>query len=368
MSESTKKIGLSVSDCRTRQQRLCRYLTEQRLDAALLTDRRHVHYLTGCWLGGRPLFDVALLLCADGASVLALPGPTNVPVAADDVISFTAQRLSTIVDDQPAECIDALRPHLTKLRRLGCDEAKYPWLFENWQIVDLTGALLALRRTKDPDEIELIKVAIAGAQAVYQHAREHVEPGLTELELYAQLQAAAVQAVGEPITEFGNDFQCNSAGGPPRHRPMQQGEMVVYDISVVVRAYGSDLCRTFVVGAEPTDAQARAHRRVIEALAHVESTVRPGVSCKRFFNEVSEILEEENRWTFGHHLGHGIGLSAHEAPRLNPHWDDTFQIGDVFTAEPGLYGDDLHAGLRIEDNYLVTTDGVQRLSHFPTDL
>ena len=74
------------------------------------------------------------------------------------------------------------------------------------------------------------------------------------------------------------------------------------------------------------------------------------------------MIDGRNGWRFTHHLGHGIGLAPHEAPRLNPHWDDIFQVGDVFTAEPGLYGVDLRAGVRIEQEYLVTEHGVERLS------
>ena len=71
---------------------------------------------------------------------------------------------------------------------------------------------------------------------------------------------------------------------------------------------------------------------------------------------------------FNHHLGHGIGLFPHEAPHLNPFWDDTFELGDVFTAEPGLYAPELLAGLRLENDYLVTETGVQRLTNFPLQL
>ncbi len=71
---------------------------------------------------------------------------------------------------------------------------------------------------------------------------------------------------------------------------------------------------------------------------------------------------------FNHHLGHGIGLFPHEGPHLNPHWDDTFVEGDVFACEPGLYAPELHAGLRIENDYLVTASGVELLSPFPLEL
>ena len=80
------------------------------------------------------------------------------------------------------------------------------------------------------------------------------------------------------------------------------------------------------------------------------------------------MLDGQHGWRFFHHLGHGIGLFPHEAPRLNPNWDDVFEVGDVFTVEPGLYGEDLNAGIRIEHNYLVTEGGLERLSQYPTDL
>ena len=53
---------------------------------------------------------------------------------------------------------------------------------------------------------------------------------------------------------------------------------------------------------------------------------------------------------------------------MNPHWDDTFEEGDVFTAEPGLYGPELEAGIRLEQNYRVTAEGVERLTSHPLDL
>ena len=80
------------------------------------------------------------------------------------------------------------------------------------------------------------------------------------------------------------------------------------------------------------------------------------------------MLSETPYGVFNHHLGHGIGLFPHEAPHLNPHWDDTFAIGDVFTAEPGLYDPKLRAGMRIENDYVVTDDGVECLTHFPLEL
>ncbi len=76
------------------------------------------------------------------------------------------------------------------------------------------------------------------------------------------------------------------------------------------------------------------------------------------------MLDEYRAGAFFHHLGHGFGLFPHEGPHLNPRWDDTFAVGDVFTAEPGLYGPELRAGIRLEENYVVTETGVERLTRF----
>ena len=61
-------------------------------------------------------------------------------------------------------------------------------------------------------------------------------------------------------------------------------------------------------------------------------------------------------------------MNPHEAPHVNPNWDDTFAAGEVFTIEPGLYGDALRHGIRLENDYLVTEAGVELLTPFPLGL
>ena len=102
--------------------------------------------------------------------------------------------------------------------------------------------------------------------------------------------------------------------------------------------------------------------------AHVEFVVKPGKSCKELFHEVCEILKQAPIGVFDHHLGHGIGLFPHEGPHLNSHWDDQFEVGDVFTCEPGLYDEILRFGMRLENDYLVTESGVENLSPFAMEL
>ena len=143
---------------------------------------------------------------------------------------------------------------------------------------------------------------------------------------------------------------------------------MILDLGPAYRGYHADNCRTFSVDGQPTKIQQCARRVILDVFDIVRSNVRPGSSCRDLFRQCKSLLDEFAVDAFFHHLGHGVGLFPHEAPHLNPHWDDTFQIGDVFTVEPGLYHDDLKAGIRIEENYLVTDNGVQQLTSTPTEL
>lgn len=233
---------------------------------------------------------------------------------------------------------------------------------------DIESAMWQLRRCKDPDELKLIRRAIECTTAMYRRAREIIRPGITELDVYNALHAVAVEVAGEPLTALGNDFQCGTPGGAPRPRPACAGELYILDLGPAYRGYYADNCRTFAVSGEPTPEQQRAWKRVLEVFDMVEAEVRPGVSCAAIFHKAQSLLDTDHPGGFFHHLGHGFGLTPHEGPHLNPHWDDVFELGDVFTVEPGLYGEALAGGLRIEENYRVTETGLEKLTHIPRHL
>jgi len=349
-------VSLDLNACRARQGRLRGRLRERGLDTALIMDRRLVHYFTGYWHYSSNNVVAAVLPAEGPVTVVA---PTQVERAADRSLAYEANRLGTLVDDQVGALLAVARPLL--VGAVGCD-----WPLP--ETTDIKPVLYALRRTKDADEVAMLRKAIACCDAAYAAARDLPRPGVPEMHLYAQLLAAASEEAGEPIGDFGNDFQSGTSGGLPRQRAVEEGEMAIYDLTVIYRGYCCDLCRSFTVGGQPSAAQREAYRLIMDAFAHIEATVKPGKSCKELYEEVHAMLDGQHGWRFPHHLGHGIGLNPHEAPRLNPHWDDVFQPGDTFTAEPGLYAEELKGGIRIEQNYLVTESGVERLSHFPTEI
>jgi Xaa-Pro aminopeptidase len=163
-------------------------------------------------------------------------------------------------------------------------------------------------------------------------------------------------------------LRAGAKGGSPRDREIEHGEILILDLGVGFRGYYSDNARGIAVGGEPTEAQQRAWRGIVDVFEMIQSTAKAGVSCRDLFDTAQRQLDAYKPWAFNHHLGHGVGLAPHEGPHLNPRWDDTLAVGEFFTVEPGLYGEELHAGIRLEQNYLVKEDGVELLTDWPLEL
>jgi len=373
---SPLELTLDVQQCRERQARLQSAMERMEVDRVLLLAPENVQWLTGF----RPhrLMAAAAALDLDGTVCLSVPNAEPEAVAADHVAVYEAQWRATLRQEQTQEAATALntlvgrRPAPAKMAAefslCGPLAEIAPDCGVSTGCVDIEPQLWKLRRFKHDDELRMIMRAIECTEAMYEAAREMIRPGVTELDVFNRLHAAAVNVAGEPLTALGNDFQCNSPGGPPRCRAAQSGELFVLDLSPVYRGYYADNCRTIAVDGPPTDCQMDAWRRIVSVLEMVEATVVPGMSCAEVFRRAQEELDDYRPDAFFHHLGHGFGLFPHEAPHLNSAWNDTFEQGDVFTAEPGLYGPELRAGIRLEQNYRVTADGVERLTAFPLEL
>ena len=362
---------IDVSACRRRQQRMIQQMQQLEVDLVIVTQAENIQWLTGARFGW--FFQPAAALTAEGQLILVAPNEAPPAAAADEIRTYEAQWHSTLRNDQRQAASQALADAIesqVKGRTLGVEFSTFGRHVEYAprNIVDVESVLYELRRPKDPDELALIKKAILGTQRMYERARAIIRPGVTELDVFNQLQATAVEEFGERLTGTGNDYQCGTRGGPPRNgRQAADGELYILDLGPAFRGYFADNCRTIAV-TDVSDAQQEAWSCIRQVFEHVERTVRPGKNAQELFHEAQNILDQAPIGVFDHHLGHGFGLFPHEAPHLNPHWNYTFQEGEVFTAEPGLYAPELKGGMRLENNYQETEDGVQLLTHFPLEL
>jgi len=362
--------------CRRRQARLLNEMARLKLDAIALGSAHHVYYLSlhlADWKqqGG-------FILGSDGRTWLTTANaPPKAAPAADEVVPYEANWFGTLRLDQPQTVAQLMRERLEAMRarRVGVDSSAVTSQLtlmprNETEFVSIDETLFQMRRAKDPDELQLMKKAIRCTERMYERARQIIEPGITETLVFSQLHAAAVEETGGPLSALlGNDFACGTGGGPPRAgRAAQVGEIYILDLGPAYHGYFADNCRAIAVDRKPTDAQLQAWHDIISCFEIVERMAKPGARCREIFEAVDRRLHLARGGGMPHHLGHGVGLSPHEFPHLNPKWDDTLIEGEIFTAEPGQYGEDLRGGIRIENQYLVTQSGVENLTRFPMDL
>ncbi|MBQ9566234.1 MAG: aminopeptidase P family protein [Synergistaceae bacterium] len=232
--------------------------------------------------------------------------------------------------------------------------------------VDATDFIPGLRRCKDEPEVEAIKRAARIGRDAYGRMLERAKVGMTEAEFDSAL-LAEIKRMGAERGWANADFIVVSGvrgamcHGRSSSKAFGEGDTVTVDYGAMVDGYMSDITRNFAVGHAQEKARElnsillRAHRAAAAAL-------RPGVTGKDADTVARKIITDAGYGRdFVHGLGHGLGLSIHEAPRLSQTSKDILQVGDVVTVEPGIYIEGW-GGLRIEDDYLITEDGAECLT------
>lgn len=223
-----------------------------------------------------------------------------------------------------------------------------------------------LRRTKDPDEITLIRTSVRAGEAAHTAAMARVEPAMTELDAFLIVQEAAMRACGEQVPVYG-DFAsgpriATDRGGPPTLRKIEKGDLLLLDFSVVVHGYRADFTNTFVVDAEPSPRQVEMYQICMGAMEAGESLLRPGRPAREIDSAVrGHFASHAMEAYFPSHSGHGLGLGHPEPPYLVRESDEILQTGDVVALEPGLYLPGV-GGMRFERNYLITGMGHELLT------
>lgn len=234
------------------------------------------------------------------------------------------------------------------------------------QLTTIDSLLHQLKRSKDPDELEVIRLAVRASDAGETAGLEQIRPGMTELEACLLVHQAAAAVAGEPVQVYG-DFvsgpRTGDKGGPPSQRVIERGDLVLMDFSVVIRGYRGDVCNTFVCGAKPSDEQRRLHQACLAALVAGEETLKAGVAARDVDRAVRKSFATQDLEAyFTSHSGHGLGLGHPDPPYFVPESSDTLVAGDVVAIEPGLYFPG-QFGMRFEHNFLVTPNGREQLSN-----
>ena len=246
--------------------------------------------------------------------------------------------------------------------RAGAPEADFP---------DASEVLASLRLCKDEVEIKAMKRAVRVAQDALEATIPLIKIGMTEKEIASELTFQMLRHGSEselpfpPIVSAGP----NSANphASPSDRKLQRGDLLVVDWGATVDGYISDLTRTFAVGEVEAEFKKIAEI-VLKANEAGRAAGRPGVPCANVDQAARAVIEQAGYGNyFTHRTGHGIGMEGHEEPYMRGDNMQMLRPGMAYTVEPGIYLPE-RGGVRIEDNLIITTNGVDVLSNMPRGL
>ena len=232
------------------------------------------------------------------------------------------------------------------------------------------GLVERLRAVKDEEELAAIKRACEITDRMFERLAGERFVGRTEREIAWRIVDLFRDEGADQVA-----FESVVASGPNAARPHARatermigtGETVVIDTGCLVDGYTSDYTRTFVTG--PADGVIKeAYAVVLAAQQAGLDAIRSGIAGVDADAAARRVVDETSfAGTFGHGLGHGLGLEVHESPRMSTESTDTLAAGNVVTVEPGIYLAG-RAGIRIEDDVVVTADGIDNYTGLRKDL
>jgi len=231
--------------------------------------------------------------------------------------------------------------------------------------------IVRIRAIKTPDEIAFMRQATTISEQALDNLLAWVTPGPTERAIAERLvgELKSLGSTGlafDPLVQTGP----NSAlpHGDLTDRALQADEFLLIDYGGSVNGYPADITRTFCLGTPSAEMQ-KIYDTVLAANSAAKAAAGPGVAMGAVDKAARDVITVGGYGEyFIHRTGHGLGLDTHEpVPQIAAGVEDLLEAGMVFTIEPGIYIPGM-GGVRIEDNVVVTTDGIDVLTSYPREL
>jgi Xaa-Pro dipeptidase len=262
---------------------------------------------------------------------------------------------------------------------LGVDIVEPPMLAalaeEGVTVRDGQQVLLDAREIKSKDEIMLLNVACAMVDGAYQMLAEQLKPGVRESDLVANVTHYLFDLGSEHVDNINavSGERCSPHPHVFSDRIIRPGDQAFFDIIHTFVGYKTCYYRTFVVG-KGTDAQRDAYKRAREWIDASIELMRPGVTTDqvaRVWPKAQDFGFDNEMECFGLQFGHSVGLFLHERPiisRLNSlEHPVELKEGMVIALETYCPAKDGISAARIEEEVVITADGPQIITRFPSD-
>ena len=246
--------------------------------------------------------------------------------------------------------------------------------------------LKTLRSIKTPLEIGVMQRAIDITDKTFRRLLSFIRPGVMEYEIEAEIYHEFIRnrATGPAYTSIiASGDRARTLHYITNNNECKDGELVLMDSGVEYGGYCADLTRTVPVKGKFTKRQKEVYNACLHLHRYAASILKPGISIVDYTEKVGEEAtkqflkigllkkgdikneDRENR-AYRKYLYHGIshhlGVDVHDlGTRTGP-----IAAGMVFTVEPGIYIEEEHMGIRIENNFWITKNGNKDLmKHIP---
>ena len=269
------------------------------------------------------------------------------------------------------------------------------------ETMNATTLLRLVRRVKTPWEIEQIRLCAQQHEAVYAEIPSCYRRGMTDLQLQFEIERrmrlhgslGLFRAFGPNMDIFMGsilagenaeapspfDFALGGAGMNAscplgaNGTLLKDGMAVMVDMAGNYSPYMTDMTRVFSVGTLSDDAY-RAHQVSIHIHDEIARVARPGTACADLYHLALRIATDEGlapnfmgTKQQAKFVGHGVGLQINELPVLTPRSKEVLEEHMVFALEPKFVLPGIGA-VGIENTYLVTSQGVEKLTNAPEEV
>ena len=351
-------------------------LAEKNLDAAYISDPMTIGYLTGFYED--PIERVmALLIFPDAEPFLFTPAleveaakgagwthPVYGYLDHEDPYALIAKHVREQSPDPTHWGIE--QSHLTVQRLRGL-KGQFPTAkFDT----DLTPTIEHMRLIKSADEIAKLDEAGKWADFMLEEGFKNLKLGRSEQEVAANLEFA-LKKHGIMHTSFDTLVQAGAHAAEPHgatsQNPIENNELVLFDLGCIVDGYCSDVSRTVAIGTL-NEKQQDIYNVCLEAQLAAQEAAKPGITAEELDRVARDIITKAGYGKyFIHRLGHGLGMSDHEFPSIMAGNQLVLEPGMCFSIEPGIYIPGV-AGVRIEDCVHITEDGCEPFTHTSKEL
>ncbi|MGO2315015.1 MAG: M24 family metallopeptidase [Pseudolactococcus laudensis] len=339
-------------------------MQSENLDAIIITNLKNIYYLSGFW------GTAGTILVTQRAQYLLT----------DSRYSIAAREVT--VDFEIVETREAFVEIAKLLKKEGISQVGFEdgVTYAEFQAMQHQLAGLTLhattsfvetqRQIKSPSEIATIKKACAISDQAFNDLLKYVEPGKTEIEI-ANFLDFKMRDLGASGISFDTIVASGKRSALPHgratHKPIEFGDTVTVDFGCYYDHYASDMTRTFFVGEVSPKMQEIYHvvQRAQQAVTDISA---PGLNYGDYDRAARDIIEAAGYGeAFSHGIGHGLGLDVHEIPYFPKTSQERLVEHMVITNEPGIYLENI-GGVRIEDDLLITSQGVEVLTQAPKEL